>query len=159
MSKLLVSCALIDSAQSHVLKADMFRGNTEKYLLGAPSPVFHGQRLRSKGLQPRESLVGNLTADEYDTDICNPPPPKIPKRERKHEDKDTNILMIKFGALSKPCKVHTGDPVICSNDQCAAILNHHSKITKEAGVEGNVRFCVHGVFRKRLADIAYTKLY
>ena len=163
MSKLIslyiVSCDLIDSGQSHALTAAMFRGSTEKYLQGAPSPVLHGQRLRSKGLQPRESPMDNLTADEPDTGICNPPPPQIPKRKPKHEDKDTNILMIKFGALSKPCKVHTGDPVICSNDQCAAILNHHSKITKEAGVEGNVRFCVHAVFRKKLADIAYTKLY
>ena len=123
--------------------------------------MFHDQRRRSKGLQPREPI-----ADEYDADICNPPPPK---RKPTHEDKDTNILMIKFGALSKPCKVHTGDPVICSNDQCAAILNCHSKITKEAGVEGNVRFCVHAVFRGKkwlmlllqrykIVDVAYKNI-
>ena len=94
-----------------------------------------------EGLKPRESAMKNLAADDecYDANISNPPPPKIRKRKPKSQDTDTNILMIKFGALSKPCKVHTGDPVICSNDQCAAILNYHSKITKETGVEGNVR--------------------
>jgi hypothetical protein len=86
--------------------------------------------------------------DECDTDSGDLPPPRLPKRKPKYEDKDTNILMIKFGALSKPCKVHTGDPVMCSNDQCAAILNYHSKITKEAGIEGNVRFCVHACIPK-----------
>ena len=95
--------------------------------------------LCSKGPQPRDSAMENFLADnECDSD--NPT-----NRTSRSEDKDTNILMIKFGALSKPCKVHTGDPVICSNDQCASILNYHSKITKETGVEGNVRFCMHEV--------------
>ena len=45
--------------------------------------------------------------------------------------RNTNVLMMNFGALSKPCSVHTGDPVICSNDQCAAILSHISEIKSE----------------------------
>ena len=127
----------------HVHKA-MYRGNAEKYLKAAPLP---GMFNHFEGLKPMESVMKSLAADDecYDANIGNPPPPKIPKRKPKGEDMDTNILMIKFGALSKPCKVHTGDPVICSNDQCAAILNYHSKITKETGVEGNVRFCMHEV--------------
>ena len=55
----------------------------------------------------------------------------MPRRIRSTDQRNTNILMIKFGALSKPCKVHTGDPVVCSNDQCAAVLSHLSKISSE----------------------------
>ena len=93
---------------------------------GAP-PLVHSMTYQPKN---ESGLVkGGFEADE-DHRI---------KLSVKDKDPDTNILMIKFGALSKPCKVHTGDPVICSNDQCAAILNYHSKIIKETGVEGNVR--------------------
>ena len=105
----------------------------------APFPVMTGHTL---SLEPKESAMVNFIDGEYDADSVNPlPPPKKPK----HEDKDTNILMIKFGALSKPCKVHTGDPVVCSNGQCAAILNYHSKITKETEGEGNVS--IYAMFR------------
>ena len=79
-----------------------------------------------------------VVADQGDNYADSPPPP-LPKRKPKVEERDTNVLMIKFGALSKPCKVHTGDPVICSNDQCAVILNYYSKITKEEEEKGNVR--------------------
>ena len=106
-------------------------------MLNAPPPKF-----QSLNFQPKGSIKGNLAADECDTDSFynSPrPPPQIPKRKPKFEDRETNVFMIKFGALSKPCKVHTGDPVVCSNDQCAAILNYHSKITKETEGEGNVR--------------------
>ena len=82
--------------------------------------------------------------EEHNLDHVDYSAPPLSKRKSKVEDKDTNILMIKFGALSKPCKVHTGDPVICSNDQCAAILNCHSKITKEEEGEGTVRIMQHG---------------
>jgi hypothetical protein len=135
----------------------MWRDSTGK---GAPSPLFQTPGSKSLELQPRnsapmESLPVN---DECYADSGDFPPPRPPKRESKYEDKDTNILMIKFGALSKPCEVHTGDPVMCSNDQCAAILNFHSKITKEAGIEGNVRFCVHACMPSlKIADIACTK--
>ena len=68
--------------------------------------------------------------NNYFFDIAAPlPPPR---------ESNTNILMIKFGALSKPCKVHTGDPVVCSNDQCAAILSHLSKISNEETGEKKV---------------------
>ena len=114
-----VMCFDIDSTQGRVHKATD-RGNAEKsqYFLAAPSPGMFNQ---FEGLKPRESAMESPAADDecYDANISNPSPPKIPKRKPKSEDTDTNILMIKFGALSKPCKVHTGDPVICSNDQCA----------------------------------------
>ena len=98
----------------------------------------------SLSLDPRkESYTVNFVDGLRDaTNNSNPQPSR---KHKRRSDKDTNILMIKFGALSKPCKVHTGDPVICSNDQCAAVLNHHSKITKETGVEGNVRVCAVSV--------------
>ena len=114
----------------------------------APFPVMTGHTL---SLEPEESAMVKFVDGECDADSINPlPPPKKPK----HEDKDTNVLMIKFGALSKPCKVHTGDPVVCSNDQCAAILNYHSKVTKETEREGNVSACAK--FRLKLADDVYT---
>ena len=110
--------------------------------------VFHS--LVKKGPPPPNSSFRSFSMEPVakvypDHDECSPDhvdysPPPLPKRKPKCEDRDTNILMIKFGALSKPCKVHTGDPVICSNDQCTAILNCHSKITKEEEGEGNVRF-------------------
>ena len=128
---------MLDSAQNQVqLQHAVSRGlgNMKK---GAPLPAVTGCSL---SLEPKESATVNFVDGECDADSFNPPPPK-----RKCEDKVTNILMIKFGALSKPCKVHTGDPVICSNGQCAAILNYRSKITKETGGEGNVRVCA--VFR------------
>ena len=126
------ACILLYSA--HV-KTATYRGNAENYFHRAPS-----HKSRSKGPQPSDSAMENLNlaGDECDSDIPT-------KRTSRSEDKDTNILMIKFGALGKPCKVHTGDPVVCSNDQCAAILNYHSKIIKETGVEENVRFCMHDV--------------
>ena len=114
--------------------------------VGAPPPI---ATVHSLSYQPKQkgTTKARFAADECDTDSVSPPPTRISKRKWKHEDRDpnTNVLMIKFGVLSKPCKVHTGDPVVCSNDQCAAILNHHSKITKEAGGEGDVRVCA--VFR------------
>ena len=105
--------------------------------VSAPPPF---ATVRSLSDQPKQKGTAKA-AGKCDTDSVSPPPPRISKRKLKHEDRDlnTNVLMVKFGVLSKPCKVHTGDPVICSNDQCAAILNHHSKITKKAGGEGNVR--------------------
>ena len=39
---------------------------------------------------------------------------------------DTNIFVVKFSSLSEPKPVHTGDPVICSNQACTAVLNHLS---------------------------------
>ena len=106
---------------------------------GAPPPI---STTRS-GFQMEAAPM--VYSDEHGLDHVDSRPPPLPKIKSKCEDRDTNILMIKFGALSKPCKVHTGDPVICSNDQCAAILNCHSKIIKEGGKgSSNVRFMQYG---------------
>ena len=45
---------------------------------------------------------------------------------------DTNVFMVKFSCLSEPKPVHTGDPVICSNQACTAVLNHLSHIIEES---------------------------
>ena len=39
---------------------------------------------------------------------------------------DTNVFVVKFSSLSEPKPVHTGDPVVCSNQGCTAVLNHLS---------------------------------
>lgn len=39
---------------------------------------------------------------------------------------DTNVFVVKFSSLSEPKPVHTGDPVVCSNQACTAVLNHLS---------------------------------
>ena len=44
---------------------------------------------------------------------------------------DTNVFVVKFSSLSKPKPVHTGDPVVCSNQACTAVLNHLSHIREE----------------------------
>ena len=131
----------LTETEGKIHKTSIHRGDGKP--VGAPPP---NATFRSLSDQPRQKGIAKARfaqADECDTDNINPPPPRIPKRKPKPEDRDpnTNVLMIKFGVLSKPCEVHTGDPVICSNDQCAAILNYHSKITKETGTEGNVRVC------------------
>ena len=44
---------------------------------------------------------------------------------------DTNVLVVKFSSLSEPKPVHTGDPVVCSNQGCTAVLNHLSHVREE----------------------------
>lgn len=44
---------------------------------------------------------------------------------------DTNVFVVKFSSLSQPKPVHTGDPVVCSNQKCTAVLNHLSPIREE----------------------------
>ena len=39
---------------------------------------------------------------------------------------DTNAFVVKFSSLSEPKRVHIGDPVVCSNQGCTAVLNHLS---------------------------------
>ena len=116
--------------------------------LGAPPSVC------SVRCQPKEK---GPAKDKFTADARHPTRSRS-KRKSNIEDRDpgTNILMIKFGALSVPCKVHTGDPVICSNDQCAAILNYQSKITKETGSrgEGNVRELCDRSYKR--TDALYT---
>ena len=132
---LLIVEALAESQVQPEAFAQSSKGKVKK---GPPPPTI--------GFDSRESAGVNLIDGHRDAASSSQPSRMCATRSMQDDKlKDTNILMIKFGALSKPCKVHTGDPVICSNDQCAAILNYHSKITKETGVEGNVRFCVHAL--------------
>ena len=51
---------------------------------------------------------------------------------------DTNVFVVKFSSLSKPKPVHTGDPVVCSNKGCTAVLNHLSYIREEPGKDDKV---------------------
>ena len=46
---------------------------------------------------------------------------------------DTNVFVVKFNSLSEPKPVHTGDPVVCGNQACMAVLNHLSYIREEQG--------------------------
>jgi len=43
---------------------------------------------------------------------------------------DTNIFSVKFKTLAESSSVHTGDPVVCKNTQCSAVLSHLSDLTK-----------------------------
>lgn len=44
---------------------------------------------------------------------------------------DTNILAVKFNKLIEPSEVHTGDPVVCTNQGCLSVLSHLSSITDQ----------------------------
>ena len=41
---------------------------------------------------------------------------------------DTNVIAILFNTILEPKDVHTGDPVICENPKCEAVLSHLSKL-------------------------------
>ena len=43
---------------------------------------------------------------------------------------DTNVVAVTFDTLSGPSGVHTGDVVVCANQQCTAVLSHLSKVTE-----------------------------
>ena len=51
---------------------------------------------------------------------------------------DTNIFSVKFKTLAESSSVHTGDPVVCKNTQCSAVLSHLSDLTKTLGEEVGV---------------------
>lgn len=41
---------------------------------------------------------------------------------------DTNIVTLQLNKLTDPAKIHAGDPVICSNSKCTAVMSHLSKV-------------------------------
>lgn len=41
---------------------------------------------------------------------------------------DTNVIAVKFNTLTEPSHMHTGDAVVCSNEDCTAILSHLSRL-------------------------------
>ena len=43
---------------------------------------------------------------------------------------DTNVVAVKFGVLAEVKQVHTGDPVVCGNSKCTAVLNSYSVVDK-----------------------------
>ena len=38
------------------------------------------------------------------------------------------MIAVKFNALTEPSHMHTGDAVVCSNEDCTAILSHLSRL-------------------------------
>ena len=50
---------------------------------------------------------------------------------------DTNVISLQFSRLQEKVNVHTGDPVVCKNSDCTAILSHLSRISDEG--ESKVR--------------------
>ena len=52
-------------------------------------------------------------------------------RGRRVRRSDTNILAVNFNTLMGPSDVHTGDAVVCSNKNCAAILSHFSTLMEQ----------------------------
>lgn len=55
---------------------------------------------------------------------------------------DTNVLVVKFSSLSEPKPVHTGDPVVCSNQKCTAVLNHLSHVREEHDEKVTIQQCM-----------------
>ena len=54
---------------------------------------------------------------------------------------DTNVLAVKFNKLIEPSDVHTGDPVVCSNLSCTAVLSNLSSTTDQEGKDEKVNSC------------------
>ena len=52
---------------------------------------------------------------------------------------DTNILAVKFNTLAEPSDVYTGDAVMCSNENCSAIMSHMSSLVDQEEKEDKVR--------------------
>ena len=41
---------------------------------------------------------------------------------------DTNIVTLQLNQLTDPAKIHAGDPVLCSNSKCTAVMSHLSTV-------------------------------
>ena len=67
---------------------------------------------------------------------------------------DTNVLAVKFNKLIEPSDVHTGDPVVCTNKNCSAILSHLSSMSSQDGKDESVSRGI-GSKVKDFADLAY----
>ena len=55
----------------------------------------------------------------------------VEKQERgvRSRQVDTNVVAVTFDTLSGPAGVHTGDVVVCNNEECTAVLSHLSKVS------------------------------
>ena len=56
---------------------------------------------------------------------------------------DTNILAVRFDTLSGRGNIHTGDVVMCNNQECTAVLSHLSKITGEPDADRKVHMYIY----------------
>ena len=63
----------------------------------------------------------------------------VPSDRRYHID--SNVIGIKFSVLSDTKELHTGDPVVCTNEKCTAILSSISAIKEEEGKSSKVSLC------------------
>lgn len=52
---------------------------------------------------------------------------------------DTNVVAVTFDTLSGPAGVHTGDVVVCNNEECTAVLSHLSKVSGGSDFDQKVR--------------------
>ena len=44
---------------------------------------------------------------------------------------DTNVIAITFNTLVNAANVHAGDVVMCTNQNCTAVVSHLSKISED----------------------------
>ena len=65
---------------------------------------------------------------------------------------DTNILAVRFDTLSGRGNIHTGDVVVCDNQECTAVLSHLSKITGEPDADRKVYMTFLATSSGRLHD-------
>ena len=67
----------------------------------------------------------------------------VEKQERgvRSRQVDTNVVAVTFDTLSGPADVHTGDVVVCNNEECTAVLSHLSKVS--GGSDSNQK--VHSI--------------
>ena len=54
---------------------------------------------------------------------------------------DTNVVALTFDTLSGPAGVHTGDVVVCNNEECTAVLSHLSKVSGGSDSYQKVHTC------------------
>lgn len=71
--------------------------------------------------------------------LCTFKGAEVNHRGRIIRKSDTNILAVKFNQLIEPSHVHTGDPVVCRNASCSAVLSHLSSVGKQEDKDEMVR--------------------
>lgn len=65
----------------------------------------------------------------------------VEKQERgiRSRQVDTNVVAVTFDTLSGPAGVHTGDVVVCNNEECTAVLSHLSEVSGGSDSDQKVR--------------------
>ena len=54
---------------------------------------------------------------------------------------DTNIVILQLNQLTDPAKVHAGDPVLCSNSRCTAVMSHLSTVNMGEDQQVEITAC------------------